>query len=113
MNQKVEELLIELSMLKDDLHDTENMIKEKKEELRETCPHDKLIKLWWAKEEKVGMLELDRFVLKPCPKFNKQKSTTRGSIIYRCLTCMAEMVRNEEDPELERKVVSKEKKELE
>jgi len=93
MDQKIEELLIEISMLHDDLSDTKKMLGEKQRELQSVCRHEKVQKMI----VKGDLLFFSKAGL---------ESPKNGSyIIYQCLICMAEMFREQEDPELEKRVV--------
>lgn len=93
MKQKVEEIIIELSMLNDDLRDTQRIIDEKKFELQSICPHDKLDKRIVMKKD----LRLPKIGL-PCPD-------CESYIYYKCKICGWGIIKDNEDPELEKRVV--------
>jgi len=88
MNQKTEELLIELSMLNDDLCDIQNTINGKREELRSVCTHDEVRKT---------------IINRYDPKLNPVENYSH--IMYRCLLCYKEMFYQKENQELEDRVI--------
>jgi len=88
MKQEMEEIIIELSMLRDDIYDTQKLINEKEERLREICPHNEL-------ECCVSMA--------PYPVSEQYR---KGIWVYTCLLCGYSETSNGPNPEFDEKVVN-------
>jgi len=88
MKQKVEEIIIELSMLNDDFRDTQRIIDEKKFDLLSICPHEKLT----CNVQMVGRPVSEEF--------------PRGLYVYKCLVCGFSESSNGTNPELDESVIN-------
>lgn len=95
MNQKIKNLANSISILKKELTNTKQLLSEKEKELESIsiCDHSKLDKAFMIKKD----IEWPKFTL-PCPK-------NESCVCYRCDICGTKIFRDEEDPELEKRVI--------
>jgi len=93
MNKEVRDLRNTISILEGELRNTQQLLNEKRIDLKFLCTHDEINKTIVRKKDFV-LPELGL----PCPN-------SESYIYYKCKICGWGIIKDNEDPELEKRVV--------